>query len=135
MTDPGPPQQDAYLLHTRVSPLPVSGRLELTDATLRFVLDQDSAKLTTVGWLEKELGIDNLRERLTQGEVPAFELRRSDLSISWPKQFMGSAMIVSNPETREWIVSLILPSGSLYSTYKTFKHRATFKAWKEQLGG
>jgi hypothetical protein len=46
---------------------------------------------------------------------------------------MGSAMKVSNPGTREWLVSLILPSGSLYSTYKTFKNRSVFKEWKKTL--
>jgi hypothetical protein len=131
----GPPTQEAFLLQSQINPFPVSGQLELTDQSLRFTLDKDSGQLTTLGWLEKELAIDGLRDRLKAGDpIQAFDLERDKLQISWPKQFMGSAMKVSNPGTREWIVSLILPSGSLYSTYKTFKYRSVFKAWKAELG-
>ena len=132
----GPPTQEAYLLQSPINPFPVSGRLDLSDQSLRFTLDEHSGQLTTLGWLEKELGMDDLRDRLKGGTpVQAFELQRDQLQISWPKQFMGSAMKVSNPGGREWLVSLILPSGSLYSTYKTFKYRSVFKAWKSELGG
>lgn len=132
----GPPKQEAYLLQSQINPFPVSGQLELTADALRFTLDASSGQLTTLGWLEKELGIDGLRDRLKSGEaITAFELQRGQLDISWPKQFMGSAMKVANPGTRDWLVSLILPSGSLYSTYKTFKYRSVFKAWKSELGG
>jgi hypothetical protein len=101
----------------------------LTDATLRFALSEPS------GWVEKELGLGDLKSRLESGEtVLAFDLQRASLDLSWPKQFMGAAMKVSNPGTREWIVSLIFPSSSLLSTYKSFKYRSLFKAWKAALG-
>jgi hypothetical protein len=130
----GPPSQPAWLMQSPMNPLSITGTLELTDTTLRFVLDEDSAKLTTVGWLEKELDMPDLKQRLAGGEpVVAFELDRDKMKLDWPKQFMGSAMKVSNPGTREWLVSLILPSGSLFSTYKTFKDRSVFKAWKKAL--
>jgi hypothetical protein len=121
-------------MQSAINPFSITGTLEVDDHGLRFVLDEDSGKLTTIGWLEKELGVSDLRDRLKSGEkVVAFELARPNLKVEWPKQFMGSAMKVSNPGTREWLVSLILPSGSLYSTYKTFKNRSVFKEWKKTL--
>jgi hypothetical protein len=130
----GPPTQDAWLMQSQLNPFSITGTLEMDEQSLRFVLDEDSAKLTTISWLEKELGRSDLRDRLKQGDkVVAFELSRPQLKVEWPKQFMGSAMKVSNPGSREWLVSLVLPSGSLYSTYKAFKVRSVAKEWKKAL--
>jgi hypothetical protein len=134
-TPAGPPRQRAYLLQSRVQPFPVAGDLELTAGSLKFTMDEMAGE-AVLGWVEKELVTSGLKERLKGGErVGAFDLPLSSLAVDWPKQFMGSAMKVSVPGSRDWLVSLVYPSGSLYSTYKIWKHRAVFKAWREAMGG
>jgi hypothetical protein len=64
-------------MQSAINPFSITGALEVDDHSLRFVLDENSGKLTTIGWLEKELGVSDLRDRLKGGEqFVAFELAR-----------------------------------------------------------
>jgi hypothetical protein len=126
--------QRAYVMQSRVNPFPVAGILELTDATLRFTLDRPAGD-AVVGWLEKELGTSRLKDRLKEGEtVVAFELPRSQMTVEWPRQFMGAAMKITVPGSRDWLVSLVYPTGTFFLV-RAWSHRDTTKAWRRELGG
>ena len=66
-----PPRTEAYLLQNRSNSFFTLADLELTDTNLRCTLKQYS------GWVEKELGLTDLKRQLADGQsVTAFEFRR-----------------------------------------------------------
>jgi len=67
-----PPQTKVYLLQNRANSFFAVGELELTDTTLLCRVTGNA------GWIAKELGIPDLKERLAAGEkVVAFEFGRN----------------------------------------------------------
>ncbi|AGB22118.1 hypothetical protein Mycsm_01723 [Mycobacterium sp. JS623] len=127
MTTTPPPQTKAYLLQSRANSFFAVGDLELTDTTLRCRVTGHA------GWIAKELGIPDLKERLAAGEsITAFEFPRDGVKIKWLKQFMGAGFQVSHGDGKEWIVSLIYPSGFL-ALLETFEARSARKQWRAAL--
>jgi uncharacterized protein YegP (UPF0339 family) len=81
---------------------------QLTDDNLRCTVKEYSK------WVEKALGISDLRSRLQAGEaVVAFDFRRDQLRIKWLKQFLNAGFSVSEGGSRRWLVSLVYPTGIL----------------------
>jgi len=127
-------QEDVWLLQSSVNPFPVAGHLELTGSRLVLTLNP-MAKDAFTGWIEMAIDDSDVKTKVAAGEtVTLFDIDVVGAEITWPKQFMGSAMKVAT-ERREWIVSLVYPSGSLYTMYKLFKHRGESKAWRQVLEG
>ena len=127
MTTTPPPQTKAYLLQNRANSFFAVGELELTDTTLRCRVTGNA------GWIAKELGIPDLKERLAAGEsITAFEFPRDGLKVKWLKQFMGAGFQVSNGDGKQWVVSLIYPSGFL-ALLEIFEARSARKEWRAAL--
>ena len=127
-------ERDAYLLQNQMNPFPVPGKLSLTDdARLIFALDARAAD-ASVGWLEKALEQEGLKDRVAAGEQPTvFDIPVAGHKITWPASLGGYAMKVQGGD-RSWIVSLDYPSsGALWQTISIFKARGTSKPWKEAL--
>ena len=127
-------EHDSYLLQNQLNPFPVSGTLQLDDAgVLRFTLDEKAAG-ASLGWLEKQLAVEGLAERIKGGERPeAFEIPLGQAKVSWPKSLGGYAMKIDSGE-RKWIVSLNYPSGgALWQTVNMMRSRGTTKPWKEAI--
>ena len=71
-----PPRAEVYLVEKRLNPISTRAALELTDDNLRCTVKEYSK------WVEKALGISDLRSRLQAGEaVAAFDFRRDQLKI------------------------------------------------------
>ena len=112
-TDPGrdvtlspPPRAEVYLLQNRLNAISTRAELELTDYNLRCTVKEYSK------WVEKALGISDLKSRLQAGEaVAAFDFRRDQLKIKWLKQFLKAGFDVSEGGSRHWLVSLVYPTG------------------------
>jgi hypothetical protein len=122
-----PPKSKVHLLQNRANAFHTVGELELTDTTLRCVLKQHS------GWVEKELGIDDLKSRIKAGEeVVAFEFDRGRMEVEWPKQFGGGGFSVSQGDSRKWLCSLATPTG-FWSIWDLMTERRIFKAWRAAL--
>jgi hypothetical protein len=125
-------QEDVWLLQSKVNPFPVAAHLSLSGGRLVLTLTP-AAKDGFTGWIEKAIDDPAVKAKAAAGEtVTLFDIDPTGLDIKWPKQFMGSAMQVPTDQ-REWLVSLVYPSGSLYSNVKMFQHRKQSKAWKEAL--
>jgi len=108
MTLSPPPRAEVYLVQNRLNPLSTRAALELTDDNLRCTVKEYSK------WVEKALGISDLRSRLQAGEaVAAFEFRRDQLKIKWLKRFMKAGFSVSEGSSHCWLVSLVYPTGIL----------------------
>ena len=108
MTLSPPPRAEVYLVERRLNPISTRAALELTDETLRCTVKEYSK------WIEKALGMSDLRSRLQAGEaVVAFEFRRDQLEIRWLKRFLKAGFSVSEGGSRRWLVSLVYPSGLL----------------------
>ena len=106
MTLSPPPRAEVYLVESRLRPISTRAALELTDDNLRCTVKEYS------GWVEKALGISDLRSRLQAGEaVAAFDFRRDQLKIKWLKQFLKAGFSVSEGGSRRWLVSLVYPTG------------------------
>jgi hypothetical protein len=91
-----------------LNPISTRAALELTDDSLRCTVKEYSK------WVEKALGISDLRSRLQAGEaVAAFDFRRDQLKIKWLKQFLKAGFSVSDGGSRRWLVSLVYPTGIL----------------------
>jgi hypothetical protein len=122
-----PPQTKVYLLQNRANSFFAVGELELTDTTLRCRVTGNA------GWIAKELGIPDLKERLAAGEtITAFEFARDALKIKWLKQFMGAGFQVSDGDSKPWLVSLIYPSGFL-TILDLFDGHSARKEWRAAL--
>jgi hypothetical protein len=108
MTLSAPPWAEVYLVQNRLNPISTRAALELTDDNLRCTVKEYSK------WVEKALGISDLRSRLQAGEaVAAFDFRRDQLKIKWLKQFLNAGFSVSEGGSRRWLVSLVYPTGIL----------------------
>ncbi len=127
-------QDQAWLLQSRFNPFPVSGALSLDEDRISFTLDEMAAE-ATLGWLEKELGADDLATRILGGEtVAAFDYALSECEVSWPLTGGGALMIVRNPEGRKWVVSYDYPSGgSISQTMSMLTGRKKAREWKKAL--
>jgi hypothetical protein len=106
MTLSPPPRAEVFLVENRLNPISTRATLELTDDNLRCTVKEYSK------WVEKALGISDLRSRLQAGEaVVAFDFRRDQLKIKWLKQFLNAGFSVSEGGSRRWLVSLVYPTG------------------------
>jgi hypothetical protein len=65
MTLSPPPRAEVYLVENRLNPISTRAALELTDDNLRCTVKEYSK------WVEKALGISDLRSRLQAGEAVA----------------------------------------------------------------
>jgi hypothetical protein len=108
MTLSPPPRADVYLVQNRLNPIPTRAALELGDRNLRCTVQEYSK------WVEKALGVTDLRSRVHAGEpVVAFDFKRDQLKIKWLKQFLKAGFSVSEGDSRRWPVSLVYPIGVL----------------------
>jgi hypothetical protein len=108
MTLSPPPRAEVFLVQNRLNPISTRATLELTDDNLRCTVQEYSK------WVEKALGISDLRSRLQAGEaVAAFDFRRDQLKIRWLKQFLNAGFSVSEGGSHRWLVSLVYPTGIL----------------------
>jgi hypothetical protein len=127
-------ENSAWLLQNQLNPFPVSGELELTDdGRLRFTLGEKAAD-ASLGWLEKALGADGLKERIKAGERPvAFDLEVSGRKIRWPASLARIGMKIEDGD-RNWYVSLDYPSGgAIWQLMNLVGGGKRSKPWKEAL--
>jgi hypothetical protein len=122
----------AWLLRNRFNPFPISGLLSLADQVITFRLDDEAAD-ATLGWLEAELGVDDLKARIEAGEeVIAFSLPLAECEVSWP--ITGGPMMLIDSPTRKWVVSYDHPvGGAVLQTFNLITGRGKAKAWKKAL--
>lgn len=122
----------AWLLRNRFNPFPISGLLSLTDLVITFRRD-DAAADATLGWLEDELGVDDLKERIeSREEVIAFSLPLAECEVSWP--ITGGPMMLIDSPSRKWVVSYDHPvGGAVLQTFNLMTGRGKAKAWKKAL--
>jgi hypothetical protein len=127
-------EDQAWLLQSRFNPLPVSGSLALGDGRISFTLDEDAPD-AALGWLEKELGLDDIASLIRSGEtVVAFDYALEACAVSWPLTGGGAMMIVRTPEGRKWVVSYDYPSGgSISQTMSLLTGRSKAREWKKAL--
>ena len=108
MTLSPPPRAEVYLVENGLNPISTRAALELTDDNLRCTVKEYSK------WVEKALGISDLKSRLQAGEaVAAFDFRRDRLKVKWLKQFLNAGFEVSEGGSLRWLVSLVYPTGVL----------------------
>jgi hypothetical protein len=127
-------ERTAYLLQNQMNPFPVSGQLSLSETgQLRFVLDASSAN-SHLGWVQKEIGMQDLKQRVELGEQPViFDLPVAKRKILWPLRLGGYGMTVADGG-RKWTVTLNYPSGGGISQLLNIgKSSSTSKPWKEAL--
>lgn len=103
-----PPHTKAYLLQNKANPIFTAAELELNDTHLRCTATEHAK------WLDKELGIEDGKERVATGNfLVAFDFRRDQLSIKWLMQFGRGGFEVQEGDSRKWVVSLVYPTGYL----------------------
>lgn len=126
-------EAQAWLLQNRVNPFPISGALALEAGRLSFTLDAMAAD-ASLGWLEEELGRDDLKARLEAGEtIRAFDHPLGEVEASWPLTGGGAMLIVTAPE-RKWVISYDHPSGgSISQTLSLITGRKKAKEWKKAI--
>ena len=126
-------EDQAWLLRSRVNPLPISGALALEDGRLRFTLADDAGE-ASLGWLEEELGLEGIRARLLDGEtIVAFDHPLADCVVTWPITGGGAVMLVRAPD-RKWVVSYDYPSGGrIANTLGMISGRRRAREWKRAL--
>ena len=127
-------EDKAWLLQSRINPFPVSGALSLADGRIAFTLDEDSDE-AALGWLEKELGLEDIATRVRTGEtVVAFDYALEDCAVTWPITGGGAMMLVRTPGGRKWVVSYDYPSGgSIAQTMSLLSGRTKAREWKKAL--
>jgi hypothetical protein len=122
-----PPHTKAYLLKSRGNSWWVNVELELTDTTLRCVASEYST------WVDEELGLTDYKARLSAGEpVVIFEFDRGELAIKWLRQFYRGGFQISQGDSRQWLVSLVYPSG-FGNVLDLMTDRAVWRQWREAL--
>jgi len=122
-----PPHTKAYLLKSRGNSWWVNVELELTDTTLRCVTTEYSK------WVDEELGLTDYQERLAAGEpVVIFEFDRGQLAIKWLRQFYRGGFQISQGDSRQWLVSLVYPSG-FGNVLDLMTDRAVWRQGREAL--
>jgi hypothetical protein len=126
-------EDQAWLLRSRVNLFPISGVLSLEDERLSFVLDSEAGE-ASLGWLEEELGIDGMKQRLVAGErIVAFDHPLSECVITWPITGGGALMLVRAPE-RKWVVSYDYPAaGRIQTPLGMISGRRRAREWKKVL--
>ena len=127
-------ERSSWLLQNQINPFPVSGVLSLDDnGRLRFTLDAGAASCM-LGWLEKALDTQGLKERINSGERPVvFDVPVAQVKITWPKSLGGYGFKVDDG-SRTWIVTLDYPSGGgISQLIHIFKSKGTSKPWKDAL--
>ena len=125
-------EDKAWLLRNRFNPFPISGFLALSEGVISFRLDRDASE-ATLGWLEDELGIDDIGDRIAAGgEVVAFSLPLGECTISWP--ITGGPMMLIHGPDRKWVVSYDHPvGGAVLQTFNVMSGRGKARAWKKAL--
>jgi hypothetical protein len=89
MTLSPPPRAEVYLVENRLNPISTRAALELTDDDLRCTVKEYSK------WVEKALGISDLRSRLQAGEAVA--------SLVYPTGIMALVEVVDGWDVHnEW---------------------------------
>jgi hypothetical protein len=123
----------AWLLQSRINPFPISGALELRDGRLSFTLNEMAAE-AALGWLEEELGSEDLKPRIEAGEtVVAFDYPLASCKVSWPLTGGGAMMFIEGG-ARKWVVSYDYPSGGAVSqTMSMLSGRKKARDWKKAL--
>jgi hypothetical protein len=122
-----PPHTKAYLLKSRGNSWWVNVELQLTDTTLRCVTSEYSK------WVDEELGLTDYKERLAGGQpVVIFEFDRDQLAIKWLRQFYRGGFQISQGGSRQWLVSLVCPSG-FGNLLDLMTDRAVWRQWREAL--
>jgi hypothetical protein len=126
-------EDQAWMLQSRINPFPISGALELRDGRISFTLNAMAAE-ASLGWLEEELGVQDLKAKIEAGEtVVAFDCPLSECKVSWPLTGGGAMMFVETPR-RKWVVSYDYPSGGAVSqTMSLLSGRKKAKEWKKAL--
>jgi hypothetical protein len=127
-------EEKAWLLQSRINPFPISGALTLEGGRISFVLAPDAAD-AALGWLEKELELDDIAAKLNTGDtVVAFDYSLDDCAVTWPITGGGAMMIVRTPGGRRWVVSYDHPSGgSIHQTMTLLTGRRKAREWKKAL--
>lgn len=127
------PEDRAWLLQSRINPVPVSGVLALTDGRISFCLDSDT-DAEALGWLDELLAGEDLKGRLAAGEpVVVFDHPLEDCVVTWPITGGGAVMIV-RPPGHKWVVSYDHPSpGAITTPIGFIAGRKRAKAWKKAL--
>lgn len=122
-----PPHSKAYLLKNRGNSWWVNVELHLTDTNLRCTASEYSK------WVDEELGLTDYKAKLSSGEpVVVFDFRRDQLKIKWLRQFYRGGFRVSQGDSRDWLVSLVYPSGFI-SLLDLMTDRALWRQWREAL--
>lgn len=104
-------EERAWLLQSRINPVPIPGVLSLADGRISFQLDAE-AEPDAFGWLERVLGVEGIAEKLGRGEtVLAFDHPIAHCAVSWPLTGGGAMMIVRAPTGRKWVISGEAPTG------------------------
>jgi hypothetical protein len=126
-------EDKAWLLQSRINPVPVPGAVALTGGRISFSIDSE-ADAEALDWLEKELDAEDLKGRLATGEpVVVFDHPLSDCVVTWPITGGGAVMIV-RPPGHKWVVSYDHPSPGAITTPMGFlSGRRRAKAWKKAL--
>lgn len=127
-------EDQAWLLQSRINPFPISGALALEGGRIAFTLDETAAE-ASLGWLEKELEVDDLSLKIEAGEtMVAFDYALDECAVSWPITGGGAMMIIRTPGGRKWVVSYDYPSGGSISQAMTLlSGRKRAKEWKQAL--
>jgi hypothetical protein len=128
----GAREDKAWLLRNRFNPFPISGLLSLADEVIAFRLDEEAAD-ATLGWLEAELGIEDIAARIAAGEeVVAFSFPLNECAVSWP--ITGGPMMLIEGPTRKWVVAYDHPvGGAVLQTFNLMSGRGRARAWKKAL--
>lgn len=126
-------EDKAWLLQSRINPLPAPGALSLQDGRISFSLDAEAGP-EALAWLGPALGDDDVASRVEAGEtVVVFDHSLGDCAVTWPITGGGAVMIVRSPG-RKWVVSYDPPSpGGLSTPMGLFTGRRRAKAWKKAL--
>lgn len=126
-------EDHAWLLKSRINPLPISGSLALRDGRLTFTLDAAAAE-APLEWLEKHLDATGLRQRIEAGEtIVAFDEPLAEADVTWPLTGGGAMMMVKAGD-RKWVVSYDFHSGrALSQTVNLMSGRKKAKEWKKAI--
>jgi hypothetical protein len=153
MTTTPPPSSDVYLLRRRPMlsvfwGLPYVGllrtgsppiaRLELTDQVVRCTIVDKSGHAK---WLERRLGIKDLKKRLKTGEpVTVFEFARDDYDITWPDTSLGTVCEIRHGAADGWVISFLLPADyedfdvlRYFHALRAYQTRAARREWRKAL--
>ncbi len=126
-------EDHAWLLKSRVNPLPVPGSLSLSDTRITFTIT-GSATDAPLDWLESMPGLDGVGQRVQAGqEVVVFECELADCAVTWPITGGGGIMIVRTP-AQKWVLSYEHPTGrARHPAFSLISGRRRARDWKQAL--